>query len=64
MKENLSIAPLNNDCFLENALKSQRLAKYEKPGSKFDQAKRRRSSPVKPFFFAVNSCWELRTRGK
>ena len=42
VKENLSIAILNNDRFLENAFESQLLAKYEKPGSKVDQTKRLR----------------------
>ena len=38
MKENLSIAILNNDRFLENASESQLLTKYEKTGSNVDQA--------------------------
>ena len=42
MKENLSIAILNNNRLLENAFESQLLAKYEKPGSKVDQTKRLR----------------------
>ena len=48
LKENLSIAILNNDRFFEN----------EKPGSKVDQAKRRLRINVtwENFFFAVKSC--------
>ena len=42
MKENLSIALLNNDHFLENEFEGQLLTKYEKPGSKVDQGKRLR----------------------
>ena len=51
MKENCPmIAILNNNRFLVNAFESQLLAKYEKPGSKVDQAKRLRISLERAFF--------------
>ena len=60
MKENCPmIAILNNNRFLKNAFESQLLTKYEKPGKTPENNLTRKN-----FFFAVNSCWELRTRGK
>ena len=52
MKENLSIALLNNDHFLENEFEGQLLTKYEKPGSKVDQAKRLECD-LRELFFAL-----------